>query len=72
VWVAEGESSSFSGWDVKDPRNPALVVVAGGRAFVDRLATSSDVGADGTHDSAAGTADAIALAHEAQPEQHRR
>ena len=26
VWVAEGEANSFSGWDVKDPRNPALVV----------------------------------------------
>ena len=26
VWVAEGEASSFSGWNVKDPRNPALVV----------------------------------------------
>ncbi|MDZ7631603.1 MAG: hypothetical protein U5K74_09705 [Gemmatimonadaceae bacterium] len=48
-------------------RNPALVVVAGGRAFVDRVASSADVGADGVHDSAAGTADAIVLAHEAQP-----
>lgn len=26
VWVAEGEASSFSGWDVKDPLSPKLVL----------------------------------------------
>ena len=26
LWVAEGEASSFSGWDVKDPFNPKLAV----------------------------------------------
>jgi len=40
-------------------QNPALVVVAGGRAFYDRLATSSDVGADASHASAAQVTQAI-------------
>lgn len=40
-------------------QNPDLVVVAGGRAFYDRLATSSDVGADASHASASQVTRAI-------------
>lgn len=40
-------------------RNPALVVVAGGRAFFDRLASSGDVGADAIHASAADVVETI-------------
>jgi len=43
-------------------RNPALIVVAGGRAFYDRLASNADVGADAVHRSATELASAVAHA----------
>ncbi len=38
----------------RSSQNPALIVVAGGRAFYDRLASKADVGADAVHRSATG------------------
>lgn len=50
-------------------KNPDLVVVAGGRAFYDRLATSSDVGADASHASASQVTQAIEQARRRGPSQ---
>jgi hypothetical protein len=43
-------------------KNPALVVIAGGRAFYDRAASSADVHSDGSSTSAAHLSDDIARA----------
>jgi len=43
-------------------QNPALIVVVGGRAFYDRLASKTDVGADGVHRSATGLASSVSRA----------
>ena len=48
-------------------KNPALVVIAGGRAFYDRTASSADVHSDGSSTSAAHLSDDIARA---RGEQH--
>lgn len=47
-------------------KNPALVVIAGGRAFYDRTASSADVHSDGSSTSAAHLSDDIARARSEQ------
>ena len=47
-------------------RNPALIIVAGGRAFFDRTASSDDVGADASHATSAAVVESIEQARQQQ------